>query len=219
MSVKAFLLDHFCPTKSVFCRALLPQDKWEDGVCGKCAEKLPFTVSPRGAKRGEFFDFCVAPLYYRDEVRDAIHRYKFSGNSSYGAVFGRLVAEAVKNEPDAVFDTVTWAPVSAGRLRKRGYDQAMLIAQSAAGLLGKPCEPLLKKIRNAPPQSRLQGSEKRRANISGAYICRPDAETAGKSILLIDDVITSGSTLSECSRMLLMGGAERVICAVLARTE
>ena len=219
MTVRAFLLDLFFPTKCVFCRALLTRDKWEDGICGKCMESLPFTPSPRGAKRGEFFDFCVSPLYYRDKVRDAIHRFKFYGSSSYGEVFGRLVAEAVKAEPEAVFDVVTWAPVSAGRLRKRGYDQARLIAESAAGLLDKPCLPLLRKIRNAPPQSRLDGGEKRRANVSGAYICLPDAEIAGKSILLIDDVITTGSTLSECSRMLLMSGAERVICAALARTE
>lgn len=101
-------------------------------------------------------------------------------------------------------------PLSAKRCHRRGYDQAQLLAEAAAEVLGTKAVPLLRKARDVSPQSRLRTPEERRANISGCYVVRSADAVRGKRILLIDDVITTGSTLSECARMLLTGrGCER----------
>ena len=217
--VSKFILDLLFPPKCAFCRAVLKNDREEHGFCAECERKLPRADDARMGKKGEFFDFCLAPLYYRDAVRRSILRFKFYGARAYCKAYAGIIAGAVRNEPEAVFDVIAWAPVSKSRLRKRGYDQARLIAECMSEALGFPCRQLLKKIRHTPPQSRIVGEEKRRANVSGAYAVCPDEDIKDLKILLVDDVITTGSTLSECTRTLLMAGADRVICAVLARAE
>lgn len=219
MSAGSFFLDLFFPPKCAFCRAVLPKERTDAGICAACQQSLPFTADPRGRKKGEFFEFCLAPLRYTGRVRDSVLRFKFYGARSCCRAYARLMAETVRREEEAVFDLVTWAPVSKKRLRKRGYDQARLIAEALAQQLGAPCAPLLEKTRHVPPQSHIKGDEKRRANVSGAYALLPGAEVQGRRLLLVDDVTTSGATLSECSRILLMGGAEAVVCAVLAKAE
>lgn len=99
---------------------------------------------------------------------------------------------------------------------RRGYDQAQLLAEAAAEVLGTKAVPLLRKARDVSPQSRLRTPEERRANIAGCYVVRSADAVRGKRILLIDDVITTGSTLSECARMLLTAGAVSVRGAALA---
>ncbi|MBR6258603.1 MAG: ComF family protein [Oscillospiraceae bacterium] len=213
------ILDLLFPPKCAFCRAVLKKDREDLGFCAGCEETLPRAPEARMDKRGEFFDFCLAPLYYRDAVRRSVLRFKFYGARAYCSAYAKIIAEAVKNETEAVFDAIAWAPVSKNRLRKRGYDQARLIAMCLSRELNVPCRPLLKKIRHTPPQSRIVGEEKRRANVSGAYAVCPGEDVRDLKIQLVDDVITTGSTLSECTRTLLMAGADRVICSVLARAE
>lgn len=74
-------------------------------------------------------------------VREAVHRYKFSGSRSYARPFGHLMAQCVRDQLDGRFDCVTWAPLSARRLRQRGYDQARLLAEEAAGYWRSPPSP------------------------------------------------------------------------------
>jgi predicted amidophosphoribosyltransferase len=94
------------------------------------------------------------------------------------------------------FDIITWVPLSPRRHRKRGYSQARLLAEAAAAELGVgDCEELLKKRRNTPAQSAIKGRAERRANVSGAFEALRRGGLAGKRILLIDDVVTSGATL------------------------
>lgn len=218
-SVKEFLLNLFFPPKCAFCRAVLNGDREKTGFCAECEKSLPRPAESLMGKTGEFFDFCLAPLYYRGAVRRSVLRFKFYGARPYFTAYAKIIAEAVRNEPEASFDVITWVPVSKNRLRKRGYDQARLIAERLSLELGVPCRRLLIKIRHTPPQSGISGAEKRRANVSGAYAASGDENIKDLKILLVDDVITTGSTLSECTRTLLMAGADRVVCAVLARAE
>jgi ComF family protein len=114
------------------------------------------------------------------------------------------------------FDLVAWPPLSRWRLYRRGYDQARLLAEGLARVRNIPCQPLLKKIRHTSPQSLLKTESERRANVLGAYELCADMQVAGKRILLVDDVMTTGATLSECARVLLTAGAAEVVCVTLA---
>ena len=113
------------------------------------------------------------------------------------------------------FDTVTWVPVSRKRLRRRGYDQAGLIAGEAAKLWDTRAVPLLKKTRDTPAQSKKDAAA-RRANVLGAFAPQNEERIKGSRILLIDDVRTTGATLGECAGVLRRAGAAEVVCAVLA---
>ena len=177
---------------------------------------MPFTKNG-GKQRGNFFTACLSPLYYEREVRDALLRYKFQQRSAYCEAFGVLLADCVAEFLDAEVDLVSWVPLSRKRLKKRGYDQAQLLSQAVARELDLPCVPVLEKTVHTQQQSKTGSAEKRRANISGAYRVLPGAEVSGKTVLLIDDIVTTGATFSECARMLCMAGANRVFCAALAR--
>lgn len=209
------VLDLLYPPKCAFCRCLIPAG--QDGICEHCRKILPYTKNG-GKQNGNFFTVCVSPLYYEENVRDALLRYKFQHLSAYHVPFGHLIAEYVaENLADHSIDFVSWVPLSRKRLRKRGYDQARLLAEQTAEDLCLPCLPVLKKVVHTAPQSRTGSQEKRKANISGAYQVLSPQTVSGKHILLIDDIITTGSTLSECARILGMAGAERVFCATVAR--
>lgn len=168
-------------------------------------------------RTGEFFDRCVSPLWYQDAVRDSHHRYKFSGARSYAAPYATLMAQCVTDRLEGEFDMLTWVPLSRKRRRERDYDQSELLARELGRKLGLPVERLLDKVRHTPAQSGLKGDSARRANVLDAYRLRPGVQVAGRRILLVDDVVTTGSTLSECARVLRTAGADRVTCITLAR--
>ena len=128
----------------------------------------------------------------------------------------RLIAESVRECLTGKYDLISWVPLSEKRLRERGYDQAMLLALAAALELDDVAVETLRKNRNTAPQSGTESADERRANISGAYEVIDSELVRGKRILLIDDIITTGSTLSECARTLMLAGAEGVVCAAVA---
>ena len=195
----------------MFCRAVLIKD--EHLVCGACPPRLPRTTSDRKLEGGMV---CLAPLRFEDEVRESIHRFKFGGRSFYSGAYARIMAEEVAKLPPGTWDTITWVPVSKRRLRQRGYDQAQLLARDLGTELGCTPLPLLKKIRNNKAQSSLVGEKKRRDNVKDVYTLTEGAEIAGKKILLVDDVATTGATLNACRKVLLGGGAAGVTAIVIA---
>ncbi len=204
------LLSLLFPPRCIFCRRIID----EGFMCRSCQADLP--VCGQIKKRGEFFSASVAPLYYEGSVRKALHRYKFSGKRGYAGGFSELMADSVRLELPGRFDVVTWVPVSAKRLRERGYDQSKLLAELTAKKLGRETVPALRKTRHTKANSSLEGRESRAANILGAYEVTDRELVAGKRVLLIDDIFTTGATMSECSRVLLMAGAEDVVCAAVA---
>ncbi len=208
------ILDTLFPPKCAFCRKLLRRG--ESGMCSRCEASLPRLENPR-EKGPDFVDAIVSPLEYRDNVRAALLRYKFNGVTACAGIFGKLVADCVRENLAGEYDLISWVPLSSERLRERGYDQAMLIAMAAALELDDVAVETLRKTRNAAPQSGTESAEARRANISGAYEVADPELVRSKRVLLIDDIITTGSTVSECARMLGLAGAESVVCASVAR--
>ena len=114
------------------------------------------------------------------------------------------------------FDVLTY--VSTGWLRrwKRGYDHAALLCEAVAKELGVDSVKTLKKVRQAKPQSRIKSEAARRANVLGAYQVIDPEPVKGKRVLLLDDIITTGATVSECAKTLLIAGAKEVYCAAVA---
>ncbi|ODU55144.1 MAG: hypothetical protein ABT01_06865 [Clostridium sp. SCN 57-10] len=212
------LLRALFPPRCTFCRAFLSAEV-RDGVCGDCMARIRFAQRLPLHPKGSFFDVCVSALHYEGMVREAIHRFKFRGKQHYAKVFGRLLAYAVAHQLTEEFDLVTFVPSNQAKTRKRGYHHAELLARDVAERLRKPVAPTLHKTRATKSMFGLQPSQ-RRANVLGAFdVSAPAGKLAGRRILLVDDIYTTGATLSECARVLKMAGAACVFGATLARTE
>ena len=213
----SWLLDLLFPPRCVFCGKVLSGG--ELGFCARCRKELPWLEGAAAEQTGEFFDLCASPLAYRDAVRDSIRRYKFKGRQGYHKTYGRLVARCVRDHLAGKYDLITWVPLSDRRKKERGYDQAFLLASAAALELGDVAVETLRKGRNTRAQSGLDDDAARRANVLGAYSIVDPELVEGKRVLLIDDVVTTGSTFSECARVLRSAGAAGVVCATLARAR
>ena len=207
-----WFLDLLYPTKCIVCRKRLPPGI--PTICPTCQETLPLASDIH--TKGKYISDCVSAVRYEGAVREAILRFKFGDAQIYRIAFGELVAERIYEDLFGEFDILSWVPLAPDRKKERGYDQVELIARNVSERLQIPLVPLLKKRRGVSAQSLASSPAERRANIAGAYrVIDPDV-VQGKRILLIDDVVTTGSTLSECARTLRNAGAVRVLCATLA---
>lgn len=211
MKPAQWLLDLLYPPKCVFCGRVLK--KTEQDLCRKCRFALP--EAEQSVKRGAYYSECFAVYYYEQFVADSIRRFKFHGMQQYAGAYGRQLAMLLLRRR-VEFDVLSWVPVSEKRRRERGYDQAMLLAQSAAKELGVECVRTLCKIKNNHPQSSQPNAAARHANVMNVYRAVEPERFAGQRVLLIDDVIATGATLSECSHTLRTAGAASVVCAALA---
>lgn len=213
MRLLSAVLDLLYPPRCVFCRRIMRSSA--ERVCPDCARTLPY-AGARGERHGDFFSVCRAPLLYEGTVRESLLRYKFQECPGYAAPYGEMLAVCIRTELDGSWDLITWVPLSRRRLRERGYDQARLLAEETAKRLGTEAVRTLEKPVNTARQSATGSREKRAANISGAYRVPDPALVAGRRILLIDDIVTTGATLSEAARTLRTAGAAEVVCAALA---
>ncbi|MBO5544456.1 MAG: ComF family protein [Oscillospiraceae bacterium] len=205
------LLDLLYPPKCAFCRRLV-----EDGhmLCPDCAEELPYVDPENLVQLTDGGLRCVSALWYDNTVRASHHRYKFRGAAAYCGVYGELMTAALEDS-GLEGDIVTWVPLSRSRLRRRGYDQARLLAEEVAAGMDLPCEALLRKTVNNPAQSGRASTAERRQNVKGVYEVTENPE--GLRIILVDDLVTTGATLSEAAGELLGAGAESVVGLTLAR--
>lgn len=203
------------PPKCVLCGHILEGD--ETDLCHSCRVEVP--VLPKPKTKRQFLADWTAVWYYESTVRRSLLRYKFYGRRSYAPVYGRLLAMKLQQDFEEGFDLITWVPISPWRKLRRGYDQVELLAKAVGGELGIESRCLLKKIRNNPPQSRITGQAQRRANVLGVYEAVDREAFAGKRVLLLDDIITTGATAGECARVLLTAGAKEVYAAAMAAAK
>lgn len=207
-----WLLDLLFPPKCPFCGKLLEKGAL---LCSDCQRDLPWLAGGAAETKVELTEGCVSALRYQDKVRSAVHAYKFSGRSARCKPFGILVTQAVSDRGFAA-DLISWPSLSKKRLGQRGYDQVELLAVEVGKQLGIPALRTLDK-QERPAQSGLEGEAQRRANLLGAYTAVSPENFKGKRILLIDDVVTTGATLSECAKTLRVAGAGEILCATLAK--
>ena len=200
------------PPKCILCNRVLSKE--ETDLCKECRKNQP--LYGKHKIKLSFLAQWTGLWYYKENVRSSILRYKFSGRRSYGTAYGRLLAMKLLEENWDDLDVLTWVPISQHRKRVRGYDQVEVFARVLAEELGLELVPILKKVRNTKPQSTMGDAAHRRANILGAYTVTDPSLICGKRILLLDDIITTGATASECARVLLTAGAKEVKLATLA---
>lgn len=156
-----------------------------------------------------------AAFPYEGGPRETLRRYKFQGERAPRKPLGRAMTAALG---DCRAEAVAWAPLSPAKRRRRGYDQSELLAREVAKALGIPAAALLETVRETATQHELDRAA-RLENARGAYRARPEA--AGKALLLVDDIVTTGATLAACAQALYDAGAREIfgLCAASAERE
>lgn len=210
--MKAWLNALFYPEKCIFCGKVL--DENETDLCRNCRKTAP--EFPGSKIKLSFLAQWTGLWYYKENVRQSLLRYKFYGRRSYAAVYGRLLAMKLQSTDNTQWDVLSWVPISRLRRWGRGFDQSQLLAEAVSRELGVPAVQTLRKVRNTRPQSGLGTAAHRRANVLGAYEAVDSANWSGKRILLLDDVVTTGATASECAKTLLLAGAKEIQLATIA---
>lgn len=152
---------------------------------------------------------------YRSGIERLIHAFKFERHDFLGDPLGELLAEAFRKRTDDDFDCVVAVPMHPKKIRRRGYNQAELLARSLARRVRLPLRrDLLRKVRETSMQSTLP-REERAENVKRAFTAGPRAK--GLGVLLVDDICTTGETLHACGRELIRQGARRVCALTVAR--
>ena len=207
------VLDLLFPPKCMLCGEILESSR--EKLCRECtyAELPEFTYVP---PKVPYFERCVPVFLYEPPIQDAILRYKFHGMRSYDRQFAHWMSVIVRDKLAGKYDLISWVPCSALRRWSRGYDQAELLAKALAEELVVQAACTLRKVRHNRKQSQTVGTAQRKANVLRAYRPWKPEQFRGKRILLIDDVLTTGATMSECGKTLRLAGAGELVCAALA---
>lgn len=208
-----FLLDLLFPPRCALCGALVDTSAIQ--LCPRCERGLPEREDNKILLRGPYGK-CAAALYYEDNAREAILGLKFQGRQGAVPILADHMARAAAEHLSGQFDAVTYVPISRKRLRKRGYDQSRLLAHAMAALWNTEECCTLEKIRNNTTQSSIRAPEERRANVLGVYRVPDPNMVEGRRWLLVDDVVTTGSTLAACADALRRAGAAGVVCCAAA---
>lgn len=208
------ILDFFFPPHCIYCDKIVASS--DEPVCPKCANEMPWVSDDEPLVKGKHFTVCAAAGWYRDALREAFRAYKFRGHTEHAKTFGNALARSIRLQLDGRYDLITWLPVSPERRKERGFDQSLLLAEAAAKCLEQPLRSTLAKAHTGA-QSSMESAQARVKNIRGAFTVIDPALVSGKRVLLIDDLITSGSTMNEAAAALREAGAAEVLGACFAR--
>ena len=190
--------------------------KIEGDICKLCG--MSIDVCHCGHKK-HYYKCVCAPFYYEGAASRAIWRFKFRDATNLSKVFAEDMVKCFNSRYSGYdFDLCTFVPSSNKSLKERGYNQAELLAKDFCQLTNIECKELLFKIKETKIQHNLLSVE-RSGNLAGAIEVDNNVDLEHKRILLIDDIKTTGSTLNECAKMLLIGGAEEVFCLTVAITN
>ncbi len=202
----------------------------EKDLCGEC-ENANLTIDGETCtycgfekkrctckKRRKFYDAVISPYYYDKGVSTGLKRLKF-GNKTYVAkIFSEEMSRAVKEKyKDICFDFITFVPFSKTQKFTRKYNASELLAVELSKHLNLKLEDAIIKIFDNETQHSTRKAH-RKGNVLGVYDIKNDVDVAEKTVLLVDDIKTSGATLNECAKMLKIRGAETVYCVTAALT-
>lgn len=196
------IMSPLCP----ICGTPFPSKTQDDHPCGECLNTKPL------------YDTLNAPYVYQGTVLNAIYGLKYRGKTFLASALGPLLAQfAEKRFSDIHIDITMPVPLHKKRLRERGFNQSLLLARHVAEALAVELDFLsLRRIKYTLPQTGLTRKE-RRQNIRRAFQLENASKIRDTSLLLVDDVATTGSTLNACAHVLKRAGARKIYCLTLAR--
>lgn len=224
VSIGRALTEFIYPPFCVLCEARLqPSD---NSVCQQCWETLP-KVEPRcvdssnivkGKLPEEFFDSSLAVWQYSEAAQEIIHLLKYSGYrrlaKNLGHAMGLAASEVIKY---AKADCLVPVPLHRVRQREREFNQSLLLAEYTSEVVKVPVNAqAMVRLRYTKPQAKLS-AEERHHNVGGAFAVIKGVSFTGAIVIIVDDVITTGSTINECARALKEAGAERVLALTALR--
>ena len=231
------ILDFVWPRVCEICRR--PVDRPEGQICSDCLNRLAFVPTQGccrkcgraavGAKADFLceecrtykpqFDRAASALRMEGVSRDLLNAFKFRNRYWLRDDFVRFLEATVSaHYRVSEIDVVLSVPSTFLHLWDRGYTPCRVLAKALAKKLGKPCPPFVLKRRNSPKRQGRLREEERRTNVIGTFAVRRPALVRDRTVLLVDDVMTTGSTLSECAAELKRSGASRVWCVSLLRS-
>lgn len=202
------------PKRCLFCGTILPMGAY---LCESCDGSVRPVPVVRTLPLSDGTVFSCLGIYPFVDVRKGIHCLKFLGQKEIGTAYGELLAEE-----DAVLELIRDAdllvpvPISRRRRNERGFNQSMVIAEALCSRTGIPTAEAAHKLRNNAVQSSLE-KEARQENVRGVYEGDP-AIAAGKRIVLLDDIVTTGATIGACAEALYAAGALSVQGLAFAHT-
>ncbi len=225
--IKNIILWLFFTDKCTYCGKLL---SCGETLCENCKDNLPRIVGERCKfcgvakerckcnKHRMRYDGVTAPFYYEGSVADGIARLKFGGKDYMAYYFAKDMAQSVKdNFSNVNFDCITFVPVAGLQKRHRDYNQSELLSAELGKVLHLPVKNVMVKLYDNNIQHEAS-QNRRKGNVLGVYDVKDNANVKGKTILLVDDIKTTGATLNECAKILKIRGAEKVYCVTAAMT-
>ncbi len=208
------LISIFIPSSCIFCGQELPAPRRV--VCHTCYKALPRLSSQllkilQDEIEPRHFSRLFIPFEFSERIQNLIHLIKYRNFLTLGEYFAYSISQLIQNP---VYNIITGVPLNPVRRRERGYNQSEVIAKHLAFMLDLPFDPhLLERDKNTVSQTNLN-REERKANVRDAFICTRNL--TGQTVLIVDDVITTGSTLNECAKICKNSGAAQVDLAAVA---
>lgn len=216
------------PCRCPYCGTVLSPQEF---CCADCLQNLPKIEHPicpfcghskedcTCKKKKAYYSAITAPFYYEETILKAVHRLKFENKDFVADTFAKDMAEAVKlSFPIDEIDLIAFVPFSKKQTRERLYNPSEVLARALSKELSIPCEAILLKLFETKTQHNLK-SDARSGNVLGVYEVEEHADIEDKTVLLVDDIKTTGATLSECAKMLKLRGAKCVYAATFAVTK
>lgn len=203
-----------------FCREDIEDLTDNKFVCKECEEKLKLENKEILVdKNTKYMDKLVYSLNYNRFLRIIVKRYKYNEESYLLYPFSKYMIDTIKvfNLEDSI-DVILFIPSTKRKKVKKLYNQSELLAKYISDILKKPLKYNLLKIKDSKEQNKLDARE-RYLNLEGCFIVKNKEELRGKRILLVDDIVTTGTTLSTCSKELIKAGVSSVVALALTSTN
>ena len=230
MKIADFLLDLIFPNRCPFCDKII---EWNRPYCEECFEEIEYTNDDNCSKCGQspcscqykngkrvfpYYDTCTSVAYYTSSVRDLILNFKYRDNPNISKLIAKMIYEVIENN-EYNSPLIVAVPMLAKDKKVRGYNQAELIAKELSKQTGfELIKNNLIKVKNTSSQKKLTEVQ-RRKNLIKAFEVKNKEVFKDREVILVDDVITTGATLSECSKILKRAGAIKVDAVVFASTS
>jgi ComF family protein len=190
-------------------------------ICGDCVDKIrgnPEASRIEGKTEDFAFDLALYAARYEEVMKKCICLFKYEGKTQLAGPLGKLMSDfAVRNIGAEEIDVIVPVPLHPVKLRERQFNQSELLAAHLARKMNKNMvRDKVRRIKYTAPQTELKRDQRLR-NVRGAFLVRKNADFKEKTVLLVDDVLTTGATLHECAKALKDAGAKKVVALALAR--